>query len=78
MTARTVGARSMTVGSTIAGTGVTHSTAAGMVIGESTADETLEDDDGIGKGDGDVMGLKTLGCGEDFEEENKDGGVLLY
>ena len=44
------------------------------VIGELTADETLEDDNGTGKGDGDVMGLENLGCGEDFEEENKDGG----
>ena len=47
---------------------------ASTVIGESTADETLEDDDVTGKGDGDVMGLETLGCREDFEEENKDGG----
>ena len=73
VTTGTVGAGPVTAGSAIVGMGVVDSMVAGTVIGESTADETFEDD-GTGTGDGDVMGLKTLGCREDFEEENKDGG----
>ena len=74
VTAGTMGAGPVTAGSAIVGMGVVDSMAVGMVIGESTADKTFEDNDGTGTGDWDVMGLKTLGCGEDFEEENKDGG----